>query len=69
MHMLRRRKRCDTCITTEAILTEVSSVSNNVSLEIIDFYNNEQASRELKIKLIVAVSSTANFLVLLVVSA
>ena len=47
-------KRCDTCITTEAILTEVSSVSNNVSLEIIDFYNNEQASRELKIKRIPA---------------
>ena len=42
-------RKCDTCITTQKLLTEISNISNKINLEIIDFYNNDNPSTELTI--------------------
>ena len=48
-------RTCDTCITTQKILTEISNISNKINLEIIDFYNNDNPSTELIIDRIPAI--------------
>ena len=42
-------RKCDTCITTQKLLTEISNISNKINLEIIDFSNNDNPSTELTI--------------------
>ena len=42
-------RKCDTCLTTEKILTAISSISDKLNLEIIDFYKPSDELSGLKI--------------------
>ena len=47
-------RKCDTCLTTEKILTEISGISDKLNLEIIDIYKTTDESSDLKINRIPA---------------
>ena len=47
-------RKCDTCLTTEKILTEISSISDKLNLEIIDIYKTTDESSDLKVNRIPA---------------
>ena len=47
-------RKCDTCLTTEKILTAISSISDKLNLEIIDIYKTTDESSDLKINRIPA---------------
>ena len=55
LNLIIPERKCDTCATTQKILTDISNISDKVNLEIIDLYKYNNQYTELKIDRIPAI--------------